>query len=132
LAAADLVVGRSGAGAVSEITAVGRPSLLIPYPYASGDHQRLNAESLERAGAAVCVTNQQATVDRMEAELGRLLGDVSLLVKMARAAQLVGRPHAADVIARDFLRMANVTITPMSAPPTGGEHATHMSYGEVA
>ncbi|MCH2109613.1 MAG: UDP-N-acetylglucosamine--N-acetylmuramyl-(pentapeptide) pyrophosphoryl-undecaprenol N-acetylglucosamine transferase, partial [Polyangiaceae bacterium] len=43
---ADLVVGRAGAGAVSEILAVGRPSLLIPYPFASGDHQRLNAQTL--------------------------------------------------------------------------------------
>ncbi len=61
LAAADLVVGRSGASAVSEICAVGRPSVLIPYPYASGDHQRVNAESLVRANAALCLSFAEAS-----------------------------------------------------------------------
>ena len=63
LSEADLVVGRAGAGAVSEICAVGRASLLIPYPFA-GDHQRFNAHSLERRGAALTVLSNDATPER--------------------------------------------------------------------
>ncbi|HEV8550089.1 MAG TPA: UDP-N-acetylglucosamine--N-acetylmuramyl-(pentapeptide) pyrophosphoryl-undecaprenol N-acetylglucosamine transferase, partial [Polyangiaceae bacterium] len=61
LAAAELVVGRAGAGALSEMCAVGRPGLLVPYPFAADDHQRKNAEALAAAGAAVCVPNAEAT-----------------------------------------------------------------------
>ncbi len=105
LAAADLVIGRAGAGAVAEICAVGRPSLLIPYPYA-GDHQRHNAEWLAREGAAVMVLAREATVPRLLTELGRLAAEGTLLRRMAKDATRLGRPDAALVIARDLLRLA--------------------------
>lgn len=132
LAQAHLVVGRSGAGAVSEITAVGRPSLLIPYPFASGDHQRTNAESLQKAGASVCVTNHEATVERMSHELRALLSDRNLLSKMAHSARAIGRPGAAITIARDFLNLVGLTPSLGSAPRTGGEQAHYKAYEEVA
>jgi len=136
IGAADLVVGRSGASAVSEIVAVGRPSLLIPYPYASGDHQRINAISLQDAGAALCVVNEEATAEKMTAEIARFVQDRQLLVSMAKAAKHMGRPEAADAIARDFLRLAGLgqeprTATPPGAPPTGGEQAVRMPFSEV-
>lgn len=109
LSKSDLVIGRAGAGALSEITAVGRPSVLIPYPHASGDHQRLNAESLESAGAAICVPSEQATVTRVREEIQRLVTDKGLLLKMARAASGFGRPRAAEVVARDFLQLAGLS-----------------------
>lgn len=104
----DLVVSRSGASAVSEICAVGRPSLLIPYPFAAGNHQQKNAESLAELGAARWLANQDADASRLTDELAALLQDPSLLSKMAGAARAVGRPHAARQIAEDFLALAGI------------------------
>lgn len=103
---ADLVVSRAGAGAVSEIAAVGRPSLLVPYPFAAGDHQRLNAEAFEKAGAARCVRSAEATPARLARELKELLEAPARLAGMAEAAALLGRPNAAEVIAEDLLALA--------------------------
>jgi UDP-N-acetylglucosamine--N-acetylmuramyl-(pentapeptide) pyrophosphoryl-undecaprenol N-acetylglucosamine transferase len=131
LAEAELVVSRSGAGAVSEICAVGRPSLLVPYPYAAGDHQRVNAEVLEQAGAARCILAAEASVERLTAVIEDLLEDSATLPRMAQAAQRLGRPQAADAIARDFLELAGLEVTgnasvagrgPAGAP--GGSDAT--------
>jgi UDP-N-acetylglucosamine--N-acetylmuramyl-(pentapeptide) pyrophosphoryl-undecaprenol N-acetylglucosamine transferase len=116
LASADLVIGRAGAGAVAEICAVGRPSILVPYPFA-GDHQRHNAESLVRVGAAVCVlANDAASTstasgleERIAAEIERLTADPAVLPAMAEAARELGRPDAASVIARDLLRLGGFT-----------------------
>ncbi len=112
LSAADVVVGRAGASAVSEIAAVGRPSLLIPYPYASGDHQRLNAESLQAGGAALCILNEDATVDRVHSELNRLVTQRDILETMAQAAKKLGRPEAATHVAADFLSLAGIDYEP--------------------
>jgi len=108
LASADLVIGRSGASAVAEICAVGRPSLLIPYPFASGDHQRVNAESLVRAGAAVCLTSEEATPDRLAIEIGALATNLERLDVMAERAADLGRPTAARAIAFDLLGLAGL------------------------
>ncbi len=110
LAAADLVVGRSGAGAVSEICAVGRPSLLVPYPYASGDHQFKNAQSLVARGAAVCVRAEEATVDRLARSIDELVTAPGRLEAMAKAALGLGKPDAAEVVARDLLALGNVQV----------------------
>jgi UDP-N-acetylglucosamine--N-acetylmuramyl-(pentapeptide) pyrophosphoryl-undecaprenol N-acetylglucosamine transferase len=120
LAAADLIIARSGASAVSEICAVGRPSLLIPYPFASGDHQRINAESLVRAGAAALLLSSEATAERIAAEIAALFGNSARLTRMAERATKLGRPEAAHAIAVDLLGLAGLThearqIAPSSA-----------------
>jgi len=102
IAEADLVVGRSGASAVSEITAIGRASLLVPYPYASGNHQFYNARALERAGAATCLPSDVGQ-EQLEREIVRVLSRPEELVAMAAAATDFGRPRAARSVARDFL-----------------------------
>jgi UDP-N-acetylglucosamine--N-acetylmuramyl-(pentapeptide) pyrophosphoryl-undecaprenol N-acetylglucosamine transferase len=107
LAKADLVIGRAGAGAVAEICAVGRPSVLVPYPFA-GDHQRHNAESLERRGAAVCILTKDLTEDRLESVLRRMDRDRAALARMAASARALGRPTAATAIAEDLLRLAGI------------------------
>jgi UDP-N-acetylglucosamine--N-acetylmuramyl-(pentapeptide) pyrophosphoryl-undecaprenol N-acetylglucosamine transferase len=107
LAAADVVIGRSGASAVSEICAIGRPSLLVPYPHAAGDHQRVNAQALERDGAAVCLPASVLSPERIAQELRALLTDPARLVAMADAARDRGRPDAAADIARDLLCLAS-------------------------
>jgi UDP-N-acetylglucosamine--N-acetylmuramyl-(pentapeptide) pyrophosphoryl-undecaprenol N-acetylglucosamine transferase len=108
LARASLVIGRSGASAVSEIAAVGRPSILIPFPYAAGDHQRHNALALESIGAAVCVPQDRATAGRLADQASLLLRDRSRLAAMAAAAMSFGRPQAAEVVARDLLELAGL------------------------
>ena len=134
LAAADLVIGRSGASAVSEICAVGRPSVLIPYPFASGDHQRVNAESLVRAGAAVCLTLAEASPARIAAEITALLNDPSRLIQMAARAAKLGRPEAAHAIALDLLGLAGLAesvrrVAPGSA--AGGSFEPPLSFQEA-
>ncbi|HEY0465948.1 MAG TPA: UDP-N-acetylglucosamine--N-acetylmuramyl-(pentapeptide) pyrophosphoryl-undecaprenol N-acetylglucosamine transferase [Polyangiaceae bacterium] len=108
LAEADLVIARSGASAVSEICAIGRPSLLVPYPFASGDHQRVNAESLVRAGAALCLSSTEATADRIAREITALFDNSQRLHTMAERAAALGRPEAAHAIAEDLLGLAGV------------------------
>jgi len=108
LAASELVVGRAGASAVSEICAVGRPSLLVPYPHAAGDHQQKNAESLQVAGAALCISSSEATASCIAGEVDRLAETPGLLERMAEAARERGRPDAAVAVARDLLELAGV------------------------
>jgi UDP-N-acetylglucosamine--N-acetylmuramyl-(pentapeptide) pyrophosphoryl-undecaprenol N-acetylglucosamine transferase len=115
IAGADLVIGRAGAGAVSETCAIGRPGLFVPYPFA-GDHQKHNADSLAREGAAVWLPSAQATPARLAQELRSLIADPDKLVSMAANARRLGRPHAAKTIARDLLTLAGVS-SPLATNP---------------
>ena len=105
LAAADLVVGRSG-GSVFEIAAAGKPAVLVPYPHAAADHQTDNARYLQRAGAAVVIPDAELTGPRLAQEVGRLLVDRSRLAAMARASAGLARPDAAAEIAAEVMRVA--------------------------
>jgi UDP-N-acetylglucosamine--N-acetylmuramyl-(pentapeptide) pyrophosphoryl-undecaprenol N-acetylglucosamine transferase len=107
LAAADLVVSRCGASALAELCAVGRPGVLIPYPFAADDHQRHNALSLERAGAARCIAQSDATVEHVAGTLGELVADPDGLRRMAERARDRGRPDAARQVALDLLALAD-------------------------
>jgi UDP-N-acetylglucosamine--N-acetylmuramyl-(pentapeptide) pyrophosphoryl-undecaprenol N-acetylglucosamine transferase len=111
LTAAELVISRAGASAVSEICAVGRPSILVPYPYAAADHQRYNALSIEQAGAGLCVSSDAATPSHLAAEIDRIAAAGDLLDRMAAHARQLGRPHAAYTIARDLLGLAHLAET---------------------
>ncbi len=64
-AAADLIVCRSGAGTVSELAAAGKPSILVPFPFAADDHQTRNAQAMERAGAARLVRDAEMTGEKL-------------------------------------------------------------------
>jgi UDP-N-acetylglucosamine--N-acetylmuramyl-(pentapeptide) pyrophosphoryl-undecaprenol N-acetylglucosamine transferase len=112
LAKADLVVARAGAGTVAEIAAVGRASLLVPFPFAADDHQAKNAAALARTGGAVCLLQSDATPERLAAELRTLATDAQLRAKMALAATAVGRPHAAYEVAGDLLHLACISLRP--------------------
>jgi len=94
-AEADLVVGRSGAGAVAELAAAGKPSILAPFPYAADDHQTANAQALERAGAARLVPDHEMTGERLARELTALAAEPGLLDRMGAAARRLARPGAA-------------------------------------
>jgi UDP-N-acetylglucosamine--N-acetylmuramyl-(pentapeptide) pyrophosphoryl-undecaprenol N-acetylglucosamine transferase len=103
---ADLVIGRSGASAVAELCAVGRASILIPFPFAVDDHQLHNARSLERAGATVAIPQPEASAPRIAREIEQLAADPERRRRMARAAAALGRPDAASQVARDLLDIA--------------------------
>jgi UDP-N-acetylglucosamine--N-acetylmuramyl-(pentapeptide) pyrophosphoryl-undecaprenol N-acetylglucosamine transferase len=105
LAASDLVIARAG-GSVFEIAAHGRPAILIPYPYATADHQSANAAFMERAGAAIVIPDTQLSGARLAQEVGGLLADPGRLAAMARASAALARPDAAQTIATELLRAA--------------------------
>jgi UDP-N-acetylglucosamine--N-acetylmuramyl-(pentapeptide) pyrophosphoryl-undecaprenol N-acetylglucosamine transferase len=119
LARADLVIGRAGAGALSEICAVGRPSILLPYPYAAGDHQAHNADALVNAGAAIRIKDKLATPETMAKAIGALLSDRSLLYRMATAARNAGRPDAAQTVALDLLELAGLRVPSTNVEANG-------------
>jgi UDP-N-acetylglucosamine--N-acetylmuramyl-(pentapeptide) pyrophosphoryl-undecaprenol N-acetylglucosamine transferase len=102
LLASDLVVARAG-GSIFEVAAYGRPAVLIPYPYATADHQAANARFMADAGAAVVIPDQELTAPRLAQEVGRLLADPARLQAMARASAALARPDAAREIARGVL-----------------------------
>jgi UDP-N-acetylglucosamine--N-acetylmuramyl-(pentapeptide) pyrophosphoryl-undecaprenol N-acetylglucosamine transferase len=105
-AVADLIVSRAGAMAISEITAAGRPSILIPYPHATGDHQTLNAKSLEGSGAAIVIKESEIRV-RFENAVGSLFADPEKRKQMSEKSRLLGRPEAARAIAKAILENIN-------------------------
>jgi UDP-N-acetylglucosamine--N-acetylmuramyl-(pentapeptide) pyrophosphoryl-undecaprenol N-acetylglucosamine transferase len=100
--ASDLVVARAG-GSIFEIAAHGKPAVLVPYPYATADHQTANARWMERAGAAVVIPDAELTPARLAGEVGRLLADPAGLGAMARASAALARPDAAHDIAHEVL-----------------------------
>ena len=102
-AAADLVVCRAGAITVAELTALGKPAILIPYPYAADDHQRANAEVLVQARAARLVLDTEFTPERMSQEIRALMTNRPRLEAMARAATALGRPDATNAVVRECL-----------------------------
>jgi UDP-N-acetylglucosamine--N-acetylmuramyl-(pentapeptide) pyrophosphoryl-undecaprenol N-acetylglucosamine transferase len=106
LVASDLVVGRSG-GSIWEICAAGRPSILIPYPHATADHQTLNARHLADAGAAVLIADSDLTAGLLKSTVDRLLADRGELERMGQAAAALARPRAAQDIAAQVLEVAS-------------------------
>jgi len=104
LAAADLVAARSG-GSVWEVVAAGAPSILVPYPHATADHQAKNARFMAAAGAAVVVPDAELDGPRLASEVEAILGDPIRLEGMSVAAREVARPDAADRIAHEVLAL---------------------------
>jgi len=103
---ADLAVSRSGATTLAELTANGIPSILIPYPYATDDHQFLNAKFLSDAGAAIARRQSDLSPETFGELMVDLLTDDDKRSAMAQAAQSLGRPDAAKVVAERIMRHA--------------------------
>jgi UDP-N-acetylglucosamine--N-acetylmuramyl-(pentapeptide) pyrophosphoryl-undecaprenol N-acetylglucosamine transferase len=96
---ADLVICRAGATTLAEITAAGKPAILIPLPTATDDHQRKNAEVLVKAGAADVIDQRELSGNRLAVRVMQLAADPAGRAAMARAARQLARPEAARVIA---------------------------------
>lgn len=106
-ARANLIVARSGASTVSELAAAGRPSILVPFPYAADDHQTRNAEAMQCAGAALMLRDGEVGGQRMFEEIARLMGAPEKLRQMGEAARRLAKPGAAQKAA-DALEQAAV------------------------
>jgi UDP-N-acetylglucosamine--N-acetylmuramyl-(pentapeptide) pyrophosphoryl-undecaprenol N-acetylglucosamine transferase len=99
LARAHLVITRSGASTVAELTTVGRPSILVPYLYAVDDHQTANAQAVDEAGGGWLIPQSGFTPETLAARIESLLGMPEILAKAAAAARAIGIPNAAQRLA---------------------------------
>jgi len=97
-AGAHLVLCRAGATTIAELTACGRPAVLVPYPHAAADHQTANARALAHRGAALLLPQAELAPERLAKVLGDLLADRQRLLTMAGVARTLGRRGAADRI----------------------------------
>jgi UDP-N-acetylglucosamine--N-acetylmuramyl-(pentapeptide) pyrophosphoryl-undecaprenol N-acetylglucosamine transferase len=107
-ARADLLVCRSGASTVAEVTAAGRPVIFVPFPKAADDHQLRNAEALASAGAAELIVEAELSSERLVRTVQTLLNDQGRLARMAQAARRLAHPRAAQEIADLAARLAGV------------------------
>ena len=96
---ADLVLCRSGASTVAEITAAGKPAIFVPFPQAADDHQRRNAEALVKATAAQLIPEPELTVERLVDAIANAFADPARLERMAKNARALSHPRAAAEIA---------------------------------
>jgi len=112
LAEAHLVIARSGASTVSELTAAGRPAILIPYPEATDDHQTANARDIVDAGGARMIHQPLFTPDVLAKQIEVMANDPQALINAASRALSVGKPHAARDLANLVERVAN-GLSPM-------------------
>jgi UDP-N-acetylglucosamine--N-acetylmuramyl-(pentapeptide) pyrophosphoryl-undecaprenol N-acetylglucosamine transferase len=108
---ADLLVCRSGASTVGEITAAGKPAIFVPFPAAADDHQNVNARALERVSAAVVVEESNLGAAYLVDTIAALIGDAVRLQSMSAAAKSLAHPKAVEEIAEMVARLA-----------AGGEH----------
>lgn len=130
LAETHLVIARSGASTVAELTAAGRPAILIPYPSATDDHQTANSRDITTAGGARTIPQTQFTPDVLARQIEVMAKDPQALINAAARALSVGRPHAAsdlaDLVERVGGGLAPVEVGPVLSPrvragaPAGG------------
>jgi UDP-N-acetylglucosamine--N-acetylmuramyl-(pentapeptide) pyrophosphoryl-undecaprenol N-acetylglucosamine transferase len=129
LADAHLVIARAGASTIAELTAAGRPAILIPFPAATDDHQTSNAREMTNAGGARTIQQTSFTPDVLARQIEAMAADPVARTKPAARAQSVGRPHAArdlaDLVERVGNGLAPVAVgllsprTPAEAPAGG-------------
>lgn len=105
-AAVDLVISRSGASTTAELALMHKPSILVPYPHATDNHQQHNAQAFADAGAAVLLPDAELTPDTLVGAIRPLLSSPARLEEMARAVGTLAKPGAADNIAAEILSLA--------------------------
>ncbi len=124
--AADIVVCRAGAITIAELALVQKAAVLIPYPFAAGNHQRKNALFVSEKGAALTIEQNETLASELDAAVQQLLADPSRRQAMQQAWKELARPDAADKIADVILQVAKVPVNkPLSHAPQGqSEEAT--------
>ncbi len=117
----DLILSRAGALSVAEIAAAGRPSLLVPFPMAADDHQRRNAEALQKAGATVLLEESQIDGRELADQISGLAGDRDKLVSMAEAARAIAQLDGAQrIVELVFEMMSREAVNKGLSPHAGG------------
>jgi len=105
LAAADLVVARAGSGTIFEITAFGKPAILIPLYESANGHQRINAMEFMKSGAAIIIEEQNLLSSIFMAQIKSVLKNRDTMEKMSAASKNFFKPGAAEAIAQELLRL---------------------------
>jgi UDP-N-acetylglucosamine--N-acetylmuramyl-(pentapeptide) pyrophosphoryl-undecaprenol N-acetylglucosamine transferase len=117
---AHLVIGRAGASTIAELTAAGRPAILIPFPSATDDHQTANAREMTKAGGARTIQQESFTPEVLARQIEAMAADPTALNNAATRALSVGRPHAArdlaDLVERVGNRLAPILVGPALTP----------------
>ena len=108
MADSHLVISRSGASTVAELAAIGRPAILLPLPHALDQDQLANAKLLEKAGGAICLTQDGLTHDRFAAQIAALINEPGRLAAMAQASKSAGTIDAAERLADLVLKTAGI------------------------
>ena len=103
---ADVLICRSGATTAAEVAAAGKAAIFVPFPFATDDHQRKNAEAFERAGAARMILQRDLTPDRLARELINLIGHPEVITRMEEAARALGREDAAERVVDFAIELA--------------------------
>ena len=130
---AALVVARAGATTLAELCAIGRPSILVPFPFAADDHQAKNAEALEVQGASICIRESDLDVDALGNRIRSLLDDPAQRRAMSESARAHGRPDAAAAIVDDLLGwLGGVEPEAEPIPPARSEPPSGLQYAGVA
>jgi UDP-N-acetylglucosamine--N-acetylmuramyl-(pentapeptide) pyrophosphoryl-undecaprenol N-acetylglucosamine transferase len=109
-ASASLVVARAGATTLAELCAIGKPSILIPYPHAAEDHQMKNARAMQDAGAALAIAESELSAEGLASQVRSLLVGRSERRAMAESARALGRPEAAAAIVDDLCAYLGVPV----------------------
>ncbi len=111
-AVADIVVSRAGATTLAELTAVGRPAILIPYPHAAGNHQELNARRLSEMGAARIILDHELDSETLARNIKDLFGNAGVRSEMQRSSRALGRPDAAQKVVEIALSLIKNAAAP--------------------
>ena len=114
---AHLVIGRAGASTIAELTAAGRPAILIPFPSATDDHQTANAREMVRAGGARMIPQTEFTPEALARQIEALAADPEALSNAAARSLSVGRPHAASDLA-DLVEQIGGGMAPVEVGPS--------------
>jgi UDP-N-acetylglucosamine--N-acetylmuramyl-(pentapeptide) pyrophosphoryl-undecaprenol N-acetylglucosamine transferase len=130
---AALVIARAGATTLAELCAIGRPSILVPFPFAADDHQTKNAKALEDQHASICLREADLTVDALGATIADLLDDSARRQTMAQAARDHGRPDAAAAIVDDMINwVGSADLLGAEAARSGNEPPPGLQYSGLA
>lgn len=103
--AADVVISRAGASTLCELTALGKPSILVPSPYVTDNHQEHNARAVERGGGAKVITEQEFTPEKLDETIQSITASKETLSAMKQAAASMGHTDAAEQLYQEIKRL---------------------------
>ncbi|MGD1074954.1 MAG: glycosyltransferase, partial [Thermodesulfovibrionales bacterium] len=128
-AVADLVISRAGATTLAELTSVGKPAILIPYPYAASRHQELNAQRLSEMGAVRVVLDHELDGEILAKNIRELYTDTRMRIEMQRSSRSLGRPEAAHKVVDILMSLIRQSTVSSRRQPVIKMKDDHLSVG---